>query len=218
MPTKRRRLTTVLLTAVIAVLVAAPTAVWASHQFTDVPDSHTFHNSIDWMKDNNITVGCNPPANTEYCPDDNVTRGQMSAFMKRLAENQVVDARSVNGVTTDRFFHQVAPNTTNEEIGTFGPITLYATCNGAGEPDLGASWDENVNNMSYNPAGLGLSGNATVNAGQVASIADGQFGTVGLSEAVGYNSNFHTSVEFFLRDSPALGDNMCFFSGFVTVG
>jgi hypothetical protein len=91
------RLTTIALTAAIAVLLAAPTAVWAAHQFTDVPNSHTFHNAIDWMKTNNITVGCNPPANTQYCPDDNVTRGQMAAFMKRLAENQVVDAGTLEG-------------------------------------------------------------------------------------------------------------------------
>src|SRR3970282_1315128 len=93
------RLTTIALTAAIAVLLAAPTAVWAAHQFTRVPNSHTFHNAIDWMKTNNITVGCNPPANTQYCPDENVTRGQMAAFMKRLAENQVVDARAVAGKT-----------------------------------------------------------------------------------------------------------------------
>ncbi len=94
---KRRNLTTMILTAAVAVMVTIPTAVWASHQFTDVPNSHTFHNAIDWMKTNDITVGCNPPANTLYCPDDNVTRGQMAAFMKRLAENQVVDAGTLQG-------------------------------------------------------------------------------------------------------------------------
>jgi hypothetical protein len=81
----------------VAVALVIPGVVYASHQFTDVPDSHTFHNSIAWMKDHNITVGCNPPANTRYCPDDNVTRGQMAAFMKRLAENQVVDAATLDG-------------------------------------------------------------------------------------------------------------------------
>jgi hypothetical protein len=95
---KRRTFTTMILTAAVAVLVAVPTAVWAGHQFTDVPASHTFHNAIDWMKVNNITVGCNPPANTQYCPDDNVTRGEMAAFMKRLAENEVVDAGTLQGV------------------------------------------------------------------------------------------------------------------------
>jgi hypothetical protein len=88
---------TLILTVALTTVVSIPATVWASHQFTDVPNSHTFHNAIDWMKDNNITVGCNPPANTQYCPDDNVTRGQMGAFMKRLAENQVVDAATVQG-------------------------------------------------------------------------------------------------------------------------
>jgi hypothetical protein len=91
----RRRALGVLL--VVGALLVPLGAAYASHQFTDVPDSHTFHNAIDWMKDNNITVGCNPPANTRYCPDDNVTRGQMAAFMKRLAENRVVDANTLDG-------------------------------------------------------------------------------------------------------------------------
>jgi hypothetical protein len=30
-----------------------------------------------------VTLGCNPPTNDEYCPDDLVTRGQMAAFLKR---------------------------------------------------------------------------------------------------------------------------------------
>jgi hypothetical protein len=55
------------------------------------------------MKDNNITVGCNPPANTNYCPDDNVTRGQMATFMKRLAENNVVDAATLDGIDSTGF-------------------------------------------------------------------------------------------------------------------
>lgn len=96
-----RRSSFVVLLVVGALLI--PLGVFASHQFNDVPDSHTFHNAIDWMKDNNITVGCNPPANTRYCPDDNVTRGQMAAFMKRLAENQVVDAATLSGQDTSAY-------------------------------------------------------------------------------------------------------------------
>jgi hypothetical protein len=91
---------------VISLVVGAllvPVAVFASHQFNDVPDSHIFHTGISWMKDNNITVGCNPPANTNYCPDDNVTRGQMATFMKRLAENNVVDAATLDGLDSTEF-------------------------------------------------------------------------------------------------------------------
>jgi hypothetical protein len=98
MPNPSRRRWTVFLAVIASVLISVPTAVWASHQFTDVPNSHTFHNAIAWMKDNGITVGCNPPQNTQFCPDDNVTRGQISAFMKRLAESQVVDAGLLDGL------------------------------------------------------------------------------------------------------------------------
>jgi hypothetical protein len=94
---------TLLLTVMATVLISVPTAVWASHQFTDVPDSHIFHTGISWMKDNNITVGCNPPANTQYCPEDNVTRGEMATFMKRLAENNVVDAATLDGLDSTDF-------------------------------------------------------------------------------------------------------------------
>lgn len=68
----------------LAVLLAIPAAVYASHQFTDVPSSNTFHEDIAWLADNGITKGCNPPANTEFCPGDPVTRGQMAAFMRRF--------------------------------------------------------------------------------------------------------------------------------------
>ena len=54
-----------LVTVLVVGALLIPAAVYASHQFTDVPDSHTFHDAIAWMKDNSITVGCNPPANTQ---------------------------------------------------------------------------------------------------------------------------------------------------------
>ena len=219
-----RRWVTIGLSMILTAVIVAPTAVWASHQFTDVADANIFHDDIAWLKDAGVTVGCNPPDNTRFCPDDSVTRGQMAAFMRRLAENQVVDAdsavtaESVNGITVDRFFHQAAPNTTEEEIGSFGPVTLYATCDAAGEPELSASWNETVNHLTFNGGTAAQFGNATVDADNVIGIGNGTFGSVGLAEAVGFDSNFHTSVEFFLRDTAALGENLCFFSGFVTVG
>lgn len=72
--------------AAVALVTAIPIAVFASHSFTDVPDSNEFHGSIEWMKNNGVTVGCNPPTNTAFCPDDNVTREQMSSFMRRFAQ------------------------------------------------------------------------------------------------------------------------------------
>ena len=93
---------TALLAVLIATVMVVPIAAFAIHSFTDVPDSAFFSNSVTWMKDNGITVGCNPPANTEYCPNDNVSRGEMAVFLKRLSENKIVDAATaVNATNAD---------------------------------------------------------------------------------------------------------------------
>jgi hypothetical protein len=44
---------------------------------------HLFAADIAWLANEGITRGCNPPANTLFCPDDRVTRGQMAAFLAR---------------------------------------------------------------------------------------------------------------------------------------
>jgi S-layer homology domain len=51
--------------------------------FRDVSNRHVFVNDIQWLVDQGITRGCNPPANTKFCPDRTVTRGQMAAFLTR---------------------------------------------------------------------------------------------------------------------------------------
>jgi hypothetical protein len=50
--------------------------------FRDDDDS-VFESNIDWLASAGITRGCNPPINDLFCPDDNVTRGQMAAFLVR---------------------------------------------------------------------------------------------------------------------------------------
>ncbi|MGD2102296.1 MAG: glycosyl hydrolase, partial [Acidimicrobiia bacterium] len=44
---------------------------------------HTFQDDIKWLADEGITAGCNPPTNSQFCPDDLVTRGAMAAFLVR---------------------------------------------------------------------------------------------------------------------------------------
>ncbi len=46
-------------------------------------DGHVFESAIERLAQAGITVGCNPPANNRFCPDQPVTRGQMAAFLKR---------------------------------------------------------------------------------------------------------------------------------------
>jgi hypothetical protein len=51
-------------------------------QFTDT--SASVHAAdIDALAASGVTKGCDPPANTNYCPTQHVTRGQMAAFMAR---------------------------------------------------------------------------------------------------------------------------------------
>jgi hypothetical protein len=67
---------------VVMALVLGTGVVLASHQFTDVPNSNEFHGDIDWLTDNGITAGC---GGTKFCPEKNVTREQMAAFLHRFA-------------------------------------------------------------------------------------------------------------------------------------
>jgi hypothetical protein len=74
--------TRALLTLVVAGAVAVPVA-WAAHQFTDVPNTNPHHDDISAIFGARITAGCNPPANTLYCPDQAVRRDQMGSFLRR---------------------------------------------------------------------------------------------------------------------------------------
>jgi LmbE family N-acetylglucosaminyl deacetylase len=42
-----------------------------------------FENDIAKLAAAGITAGCNPPVNDQFCPNKNVTRGQMAAFLRR---------------------------------------------------------------------------------------------------------------------------------------
>jgi hypothetical protein len=69
-----------LVTFVVTVAVAVPTAVWASHQFNDVPDSHPFHDEISAIAGAGITTGF---PDGGFHPGSDVTRQAMAAFMER---------------------------------------------------------------------------------------------------------------------------------------
>jgi hypothetical protein len=75
-----RRVTSALLGTLLVFAFAVP-AIAGS--FTDVPDSNVFADDIEWLANEGITEGCNPPANDMFCPNKAVTRGQMAAFLVR---------------------------------------------------------------------------------------------------------------------------------------
>lgn len=51
-------------------------------RFSDDDDS-VFEGDIDRLATAGITLGCNPPANSDYCPKDPVRRDQMASFLAR---------------------------------------------------------------------------------------------------------------------------------------
>jgi hypothetical protein len=69
-----------LVAAALAVALATPAAVVASHLFSDVPDSSPYHADISALALAGVTTGCGAGV---YCPAGNVSREQMAAFMHR---------------------------------------------------------------------------------------------------------------------------------------
>ena len=114
----RRQLRLLIAVAATTALLIAPATVWAIDRFTDVPDSNVFHDDISWLADAGVTLGCNPPSNDRFCPDSNVTRAQMAAFMRRLAENQVVDAATLDGLDSTEIAPMVYTQTDTDNGGT----------------------------------------------------------------------------------------------------
>ncbi len=74
--------------ALVALMLALPVMVSASHNFSDVPTSHTFHTPISRLFGARLTTGC---SSTKFCPGSNVTRGQMAAFLNRGLGRGAVD-------------------------------------------------------------------------------------------------------------------------------
>jgi hypothetical protein len=77
---QRRHVLSAVLGTMLVVSIAVP-AIAGS--FVDVADSNVFVDDIDWLADQGITKGCNPPTNDMFCPTDPVTREQMAAFLAR---------------------------------------------------------------------------------------------------------------------------------------
>ncbi len=55
----------------------------SSTDFFDDDGGSAFEPDINALAAAGITLGCNPPENTKYCPEASVTRGQMAAFLDR---------------------------------------------------------------------------------------------------------------------------------------
>src|SRR5690606_13984500 len=78
-----------------AFLVRALDLPTGSGTFTDTT-GHVFAADVAALASAGITRGCNPPANTRFCPDEPVTRGQMAAFLHRALPGLTVGDNNVS--------------------------------------------------------------------------------------------------------------------------
>ncbi|MEA2024770.1 MAG: S-layer homology domain-containing protein [Actinomycetota bacterium] len=63
----------------------------STNYFVDDDDS-VFEGDINAVAAAGITKGCNPPTNDRFCPDGNVTREQMAAFLRRAFDYPAASA------------------------------------------------------------------------------------------------------------------------------
>jgi hypothetical protein len=75
-----RRARPLTVVGIAALVLALPVAVSATHIFSDVPTSSSYHNPVSKVYGARLTGGC---GSGRYCPNDPVTRGQMAAFLAR---------------------------------------------------------------------------------------------------------------------------------------
>src|SRR5262245_1843827 len=82
---RRTRRAALALALAVGLALGVPIA-WASHLYTDVPDSNPFHGDISAVQYAGITGGktCTPPGTPPtYCPQESITREAMAAFVHR---------------------------------------------------------------------------------------------------------------------------------------
>lgn len=130
-------------------------------------DNSVFENDIDRIAAAGITRGCNPPANTEFCPEQPVTRAEMATFLVRalgLIDGADLDwfrdvAHSVHSANINRlraagitfgcnppFENQFCPElpVTREEMAAFLHRGLTQPTVGAALAIHGSVWPEPV--------------------------------------------------------------------------
>jgi len=161
----RRRTLKVALVVAIVVAATAPIAAFGvGGRFTD-DDNSTFESNIEWLAGAGVTLGCNPPANDNFCPTDNVTRGQMAAFMQRFAAylgaedgtvSKADDADTIDGVDSQSLLRNDVVEMTQATgwvpNGGTGTTVEYVISNdvlGAGGSQLGLVSPSQIGTDSY---------------------------------------------------------------------
>ncbi len=95
-----------------------------AHGFGDVPDGSFYAEAVRWLKDQGITTGT---SSSTYSPDGVVTRGQMAAFLHRLAGEPAGNpAHGFSDVPEGSFYAEAVRWLKDQGITTGTSPTTYA--------------------------------------------------------------------------------------------
>jgi len=83
-------------------------------------DASVHQGGIEVIAAAGITVGCNPPANDEFCPTDQLTRGQGAAFFRRALNLRP---------SADDFFTDDAGSVFEDSINAIAEVGITQGCN-----------------------------------------------------------------------------------------
>jgi hypothetical protein len=179
----------------VAVIAALMTG-WASlgsaapcAGFTDLDDSSEFCVNVTWMKNRGVTLGCTL---TQYCPNADVTRLQMAAFMNRLGNVTFQQGGNAFGFaatlgTTDDNAVEVLAN--GSRVMRYEPDAI--------SPNLVGGHPENAVFPGVHGATIGGGGTQFDPAlGNTANEVTGDFGTVSGGHSNAAGGGLGTNVQF----------------------
>jgi murein DD-endopeptidase MepM/ murein hydrolase activator NlpD len=90
-------------------------AAW-SGTFAD-DDGSVHEDNIEKIFAQQITVGCNPPTNNMFCPDRNITRGEMAAFIARALDLTALSGTASYNDVSGHIFALAVDKIETAEIG-----------------------------------------------------------------------------------------------------
>ncbi|MCP4964282.1 MAG: S-layer homology domain-containing protein [bacterium] len=169
-----------------------------SSSFTDI-DSSIHKADIAALASAGITAGCNPPANTLYCPTDPVTREQMASFLARGLELDI-SPRIV--VTADQGLLGV-------EMGTSETETVAALTTLFGAPTADIAWScpyvvaPNMRRVSWGSLSVTV---FTRDTGSGLGLAGWRYALLGGSAEPGGPAASHIELPFGLELFDPIGD------------
>lgn len=110
-----------------------------------IDDDVSVHQSdVDRLRTAWVTFGCNPPTESRFCPDSNVTREQMAAFIHRVSTQPMAGAViGVHGSTWPETLYEYDAMVATFEVRNQGEESLHGLTAGPYDPeDEGVFWGD----------------------------------------------------------------------------